>query len=392
MNPPRRSPALVLTALLGAALVAHTADPDPAKQARELYDRGKYEQARVLLERLAAAGAADGPLLYRLAYTQRLAADPVADETQRRAIERLEQEAAAGADLETDFYLFSALRNVARLSEAKEVGARAVARLEAGELEPPPTGEGAFWVGRLYDELERDEEAARWYERSIETFRTAGVRDHVYRTMALRALVTRALAAGDTERAGLLLGELGPEADLPFAQLEQLAEQLGRSRSYQAAREVWRTIERRYPGQAGHARYMWSLSGAAVSQGGLPEQSPSGKRWAEMSREELAAGLSELVQAVRDAQAEWLAAEQATPELRAALEARIEAARAPFTAAAFEFGQRRYGIREAAFTGGYAPMVFHDAAWQLPERPEADESEPAAGAGGATSPDPPGDR
>ena len=43
----------------------------------------------------------------------------------------------------------------------------------------------------------------------------------------------------------------------------------------------------------------------------------------------------------------------------------IDGAQSLFVAAAMEYGLRRYGIRETAFLGGYAPMIFHQKLWDL---------------------------
>ena len=55
-----------------------------ADEAVTLYESGKYAEARVLIEEIDAAGRATGPLLYRLAYCQRVARRPETEETHPR--------------------------------------------------------------------------------------------------------------------------------------------------------------------------------------------------------------------------------------------------------------------------------------------------------------------
>jgi tetratricopeptide (TPR) repeat protein len=90
-------------------------------RALELYDAGRYAEAKSLFEQLDAAGPIDGTLLYRLYYCQRLANDDKARDTLDRARQQLEKDVATASDLEAPFYLANTYRNVGRLTDARNV-------------------------------------------------------------------------------------------------------------------------------------------------------------------------------------------------------------------------------------------------------------------------------
>jgi hypothetical protein len=52
---------------------------------------------------------------------------------------------------------------------------------------------------------------------------------------------------------------------------------------------------------------------------------------------------------------------------RAAMAAEIESIQPVFVAACLEYTARELPIRESAFFGGYAPLIFHESRWRLPE-------------------------
>ena len=47
--------------------------------------------------------------------------------------------------------------------------------------------------------------------------------------------------------------------------------------------------------------------------------------------------------------------------------ASLAQARSTFVGAALEYALRDHDIRETAFLGGYAPLIFHPEEWLLPE-------------------------
>jgi hypothetical protein len=57
----------------------------------------------------------------------------------------------------------------------------------------------------------------------------------------------------------------------------------------------------------------------------------------------------------------------ADDDLRAALQAELDAAHPVFVAAALEYTMRNLPIRETAFFGGFAPLIFHPNRWRLGE-------------------------
>ena len=81
-------------------------------------------------------------------------------------------------------------------------------------------------------------------------------------------------------------------------------------------------------------------------------------------RKELEEILNQQAQIVREVKAEAEAIDALTVEQRKSFDARIEAARPLFVGAALESLRRGVNLREAAFFGGYAPLIFHVRDWQ----------------------------
>jgi hypothetical protein len=77
--------------------------------------------------------------------------------------------------------------------------------------------------------------------------------------------------------------------------------------------------------------------------------------------------MAEMAKKVREVRAEATSS-AATPEpaARQRAEDAIHAAKGAFVAAGLEYANRRFGIREIAFTEGYATLVFQASEWELP--------------------------
>ena len=93
-----------------------------------------------------------------------------------------------------------------------------------------------------------------------------------------------------------------------------------------------------------------------------------------MSHKELEEMLKQQAQLVRDVKTEAEAIDALTGEQRKSLDARIAGARPLFVGAAVESIRRGVNLREAAFFGGYAPLIFHAREWKVKPRVKAKKS------------------
>lgn len=348
------------------------AEPSPAALADEaarLYAEGSYEAARPLLERADAAGALDGPGLYRLFYTRNVAGDARARDTLQRALETLEREVAAGDALESAFYLANAQSNLGKLSAAQETAAAAVARVESGDWATPADGAGRFRLGKLYEDAGNGEQAAAWYAKAVETFAAADAADgsaRAYARWAHRALADRAKEAGDLQaeadhRKAMLADGAGTQE-----QFDELAVLMAKLRRWDDAAEAWRVALLRRPATGNRARYAQRLALTANELGGLPEQAPDGRPWSAYAPAELESFMLERAQALRAIQAEIAEAVPTRQPDVDAFRERLQALRPAFVAAAMEYLLRGGPLRETAFRSGYAPLIFKDAEWNVP--------------------------
>ncbi len=119
------------------ALSPTPATADLTADAVSAYDQGQYREAAVLLEQIDAAGDADGPLLYRLAYCQRQSGDARAGKTQDRAKEALESALGSATDLGFPFYLANTYDNLGRKEDALRIAAEATAGVEQRDMSQP---------------------------------------------------------------------------------------------------------------------------------------------------------------------------------------------------------------------------------------------------------------
>ena len=138
---------------------------------------------------------------------------------------------------------------------------------------------------------------------------------------------------------------------------------------YGSATKAWQRAVRLNPGNADRYRYGSALADLCRATSDIPI-SPDGERgWDEMSREELEEMLKQQAQVVRDGKAEAAAIDVLTWEQRKSFDARIAGARPLFVGAALEIMRRGINLREAAFFGGYAPLIFHAREWKLAPAP-----------------------
>jgi len=394
---PRASCAVGL--LLGAGTLMALEIPgesivDPrADRAIELYEAGSYRESRLLLEQLEAAGLVSGPLLYRLYYCQQATgAIPQARNTLEQARELLEAELESAADLEVPFYLVNAYQNLNRSADVRGVAERTTKRVEEGTIPDPVTGLDQFRLGKLYADLGRTEPATRWYTAAIESFRKAGDTTHgAYVRWASRYLAAPAYARGEFETAARYYRTALEDGGGTVEDFDRLAVTMVRLERYPEAADAWRRAEKLDRAGGDRARYCTQLAQMAGSLDGLPAGAPIGKAWADLTQVELETLMSETAASVR----EKVAAARTGPEIdeprRKQINADLRLDKGVFVAAALEYAARGHGIREAAFFGGYAPLVFQKSAWKVGKRRTIDPADQAPPIADPTvgPPDPP---
>ncbi|MCP3980992.1 MAG: hypothetical protein GY716_16980 [bacterium] len=393
---------LAVLTLAGPTLAA---EATPAEAVR-LYDEGNYAGARTLLEAIDARGEATGPLLYRLYYCRNRAGDPAARETLARAVTKLESEAPAATELEIPFYLSNAYSILGRAPDSRRAAGAATTRIESGEIVAPRDWLGLFRVGKLYADQANEEQASEWYGKALDA--RGPDSSSAYIVWAARYLSDRAANVGDTEQLVEYLGVIAEQDQANVADLDRLAMAQVRLARFGAAEQTWRAAERKNPSQGDRARYSWRLAKLAADQETLPDITPDGRYWESLNKEDLEKLLQEQSTIVRESketavplweaanalyvESEALKAEpepesrkqrkqrekqinELDAELQAAgdawradgepLQAVIDEAKAYFLAGAFEYVGRGNSIREAAFFGGYAPLIFHAREWQI---------------------------
>lgn len=349
---------------LGAPTAAAEATPE---RAVELYDSGQYAEARVVLEQLDAEGEADGKLLYRLFYCQRVAGDGKSVATLKRAVEQLETEAATARDLESSFYLVNGYSSLNRPADAQRAAQAVTARIQNGELDEPETGLDQFRLGKLYADQRQADKAERWYRAAVESFTEEGQAMHVaYLKWAARFLADVNFRREDWSAAEEYLARLAELDEPTKADLDRLAVSRARIGLYSEAARSWRASELLDPANANRARYCYRLAEAAAKFEDMSAAAPDGRLWTELDKTDLEAVLKAQTEEVRSVKEESQQLTWADKEPRKALQTRLDAARPIFVAAALEYALQGNSIREAAFFGGYAPLVFKDKEWKVP--------------------------
>jgi len=358
--------------MLGPSLaIALVLSPTPATadlpaEAVSLYDQGRFEEAAVLLEQIDAAGDADGPMLYRLAYCRRKSGDARSGKTQDRAREALESALSSATDLEIPFYLANTYENLGRKEDARRIAAEATAGLDQGDLNRPTTGSGMFQLGKLYADQALDEQAAEWYTQAVKALAEEGDLVGPYVRWASRFLAERAFRARDFESAQKYYTSLTEAGEGEQVDFDRLAVSRVRVGKYKQAASAWKQAELRKPADADRARYCGRLAKMASKLDALPGEAPSGKPWHQFAKDELQALMSELADQAKKTRTEVTEGEPLSEEDRVRLRARFEEIQPMFVAAALEYAIRGHSIREAAFFGGYAPLIFHPKDWRIP--------------------------
>jgi len=348
---------LLTLATPGAVPGAEAPAPSPETAVR-LYEDGKYDEARRILEAIDQEGKATGPLLYRLFFCRATAGDREGGrEVLLRAVKRLEDERATAPTLEGYFYLDNAYASLGRSADLLRSAKEGVAALESGRIEADSSPISRFQVAKLHQDAGRTDEAVKLYGAALEAFRESGRTFPGSERWARRFLATTALSKADYATAEKHLTAL---TALPGASAEdwnRLAIARVRIGHFAEASDAWRESVRRDPENADDPRYSGRLAQTAAEVAPMPATSPSGKPWQQLTREELEAVMKDSATAVLDAR------RRLTPEGRKAFEDLVAKTRPAFVAAGLEYACRRLPIRETAFREGYAVLIFQDAAW-----------------------------
>lgn len=351
-----------------AIVLLHFSSPaaaDPKADAVSLYERGRFAEARPLLEQIDAAGNADGPLLYRLAYCQRQAGDPRAAATQDRAREALENALSSATGLDIPFYLANTYDNLGRKDDARRIAAEATSGVEAEELPRPDNGTRMFQLGKLYADQDLEEQAVEWYTKAIDALTEEGRSRGPYVRWASRFLAERGFRNEDFDSAQKYYGALTASGAGQAVDFDRQAVALVRVGQYKEAAKAWKQAETLNPGQGDRARYCARLAGMA-SRLEMPGQAPSGKGWDEFSKEELQALMTDQANQVKSIRTELAGIESLTAEDRERLGSALDRIKPVFVAATLEYATRGHSIREAAFFGGFAPLLFQNKQWRIP--------------------------
>jgi tetratricopeptide (TPR) repeat protein len=370
-NPKRLIPVLLFLLIL-PVLAAPEPAPDVA-EAVALYDAGKYAEARVLFERLDATGNANGPLLYRLAFTLRRTGDTAAaGEMAQRAFEILETEFDEGGDLETAFYLSNAYRNRQQPEKSKQVALMVTDSLKSGTRPHPVSALDQFRVGKMYADQDKATEAIEWYGKALAGFEKDSSFPS-YQEWIRRYEYDLAWEQGDWARAGELLeirlaGGEGERADY-----DRLAVLQGRSGAWELAIETWRKVELFNPADGDRARYGRHLATRALEVAELPGETLDGEPIPGLDKERMEEVLTELATRAKQARndgetilADGDPGDETTRKQIAAQQDELNRLKAVFVAVALEYMHRGHSIRQVAFFGGYAPMIFHADRWKIP--------------------------
>lgn len=358
---------LVPAAFLAATWACASKTATLEREAVRLYDEERYTEAQPLLQQIDAKGKATGPLLYRLHYCEQVAGDMEgAKRTLERAVTKLEAELPRARGLEIPFYLASAYQTLGRAPDAVKLAGETTARVESGAIPEPETALDRFRLGKLYADQGNADGAKQWYARAMEGPEALPAGPYI--RWASRYLAEPAFAQGDYERAALYYGHVAAAPDASAADLDRLATAQVRTGSYAEAARSWdraATLDR--SDDPDRLRYLSRLAALAADAGTLPGTAPDGRAWTELGKDELNTILVEQSQAAREAIEE---AQTATgnAERLGELEAKLGSIQPVFAAAGLEYELRGFGVREAAFFGGYARLIFHKRDWHVVPR------------------------
>lgn len=364
--------ALALVPVLAAAtpVVSGPVAPSPAAaEAISAYDAGDYPTACRILGDLDGKGGLDGPLLYRLFFCRSATGDPTgARQALNRAVEALESENVPGAGLEVPFYLANAYANLGRADDARRVADETMLRLETERFEPTSAMEW-FEVGKLAQDSGRNERAEAAYGRAVAGF-AAGPGAPGHERWARRFLGNAALGRAEFEAAIPHFTRLVDLGNAERPDFLALATACARTARWEDAAEAWRRAEKIDMQNGSDPRYAAALARQAAAMGTIPATDAAGTPWTRHDRAGLESSMSDsakAARALREEAAGKVSAGEWDASARADLDRRLREVRGRFVAAGIEYAVRRLPLRETAFSGQYASLVFQATEWELPE-------------------------
>ena len=337
------------------------------EDAIRLYDAGRYSESKPLLEKLVAAGNADGITHYRLYFCQRTSGDPAQQQTLEQARALLEEEVKVAQGFEAAFYLSNTYANLGLGAEVPRFAAAVTGRFEAEDIKPPTTAVEQFRLGKLYADQERARLAAPWFEKAMDGFEAVdNASFRPYLEWGSRWLGDRAMAEERFEEAAKQFGRVAAvSANATLEDLDNLGMASLMVGEYRAATKAWQRAVLINPANADRYRYGTGLAELCRVTEDIPISPDDDRGWDELSGEELDQILTQNAAVVREVKTEAEAIDEMTLEQRKAFNARIQAVRPVFVGAALESMRRRINLREAAFFGGYAPLIFHAREWRI---------------------------
>jgi len=362
----------LILALSGPGIAPSTAAAPPARAAAvAAYDAGDYASACRILAEMDAAGTLDGTLLYRLFFCRTALGEQTgARDALARAATALEGENVPGCSVEVPFYLANAYTNLGRTDDARRVASETLLRLETDGHEPNSAMEW-FQVGKLAQDAGRNDRAEAAYRRAVDGF-AAGPPAPGHERWARRFLGNAASGRADFEAARPEWRRVVELGNADRSDLLAFATACARTAKWDEAAEAWRLAEKIDMQNGSDPRYAAGLARQAAALGAIPSADAAGIPWTRYDRDGLEGMLRETAAAARDLRAEAAKRKEAgTWDAAARDEAasHLREIRGRFVAAGLEYAVRRLPLRETAFSGNYATLIFQEAEWELPDAP-----------------------
>jgi tetratricopeptide (TPR) repeat protein len=363
-------PLFVALSLTGFAS-SSAAAPSARAEAVAAYDAGDYASACRILTEMDAAVDLEGTLLYRLFFCKTALGEQASGrEALARAATALEGENVPGCPVEVPFYLANAYANLGRPEDARRVASETVLRLETERYEPKSAMEW-FQVGKLAQDAGRNDRAETAYRRAVDGF-SAGSPAPGHERWARRFLGNAASGRADFEAALPEWRRIVALENADRSDLLALATACARTARWEEAAEAWRLAEKIDMQNGSDPRYAAGLARQAAALGGIPSVDALGVPWSRYDRDGLEAAMRDHAVAAHEVRREAARREEAGAWDRAAREEaseRLREIRGRFLAAGIEYAVRKLPLRETAFSGNYATLVFQDSEWELPDAP-----------------------
>lgn len=377
--------ALAVTAVTLTAITLTVASSESreaeaaAERAVGAYLAGRYADALPDLEKARDAGVARGSHLYMLAYCY----DSVrrdsnaAQQMYAAAQKKLEQETTEKKPLlESFFYLSNHLQNQRDLEGSKRVASQAIDSIDTKKLKVGTDGTSQFRVGKLHTNAGQQDRALEYYRRALGAFAKEKEPPTAYLERSLDPVVRADTGKADPKVVFEMwekLLALNPQTQGGNWSLAVSALHAGR---YAVARDAFKKARAEHNERSQEAFYAERLSDGAQSltTAGftIPSADVDGKAISSLSDEELESRLKERGKKAGEILARDLAQdeyqilppvkEKARPRLvpGAKLLSEFGEAQRPLVALTIELFKRGRSLQEAAFTGGYAPLIIQN--------------------------------